>query len=366
MGNAVVAAASAATVAACGRGRGGPQAAGSAAVVTGERVRWRLASSFPRGLDTLFGAAEVLARRVGELSGGQFEIKVHAAGEIVPALEVLEAVKLHSVDLAHTAGYYFTGKNPAFAFDTCVPFGMTVREQEAWLLKGGGLEKVRALYADFGAVSFPGGNTGVQMGGWFKREVGSAADLKGMKVRIPGLGGEVMSRLGATVQVLAGGDIFPALERGAIDATEWVGPYDDEKLGFHKLTKNYYFPGWWEPGASLSFVVNQRAWEKLPAAYKSIFEISAAEAARNMQLEYDHKNPEALKRLLADGVRLLPFPKDVMEAAEEASRALLQEFAAKDATYRAIHDHWSAARASLHGWFSTAELAYTKFVLRGG
>ncbi len=349
----------------CSRGKaGGPAPQGSAAVVTGERVRWRLASSFPRGLDTLFGASEVLAKRVGELSGGQFEIKVHAAGEIVPPLEVLDAVKQHSVDLAHTAGYYFTGKNPAFAFDTCVPFGMTVRQHEAWLLKGGGLEKLRGLYADFGAVSFPGGNTGVQMGGWFKREIRSVEDLKGLKIRIPGLGGEVMSRLGATVQVLAGGDIFPALERGAIDATEWVGPYDDEKLGFHKVAKLYYYPGWWEPGPALSFVVNQKAWEKLPAAYKSVFELAAAEASRDMQLEYDHKNPPALSRLLEGGVRLEPFSDDVMKAAEEVSRTLLSDLAAKDPAYRGVFEHWDAARKSMNRWFGTAELAYTRFALR--
>ena len=335
-----------------------------AAVVTGKKVRWRLASSFPRGLDTLFGASEVLAKRVKALSGGQFEIKVHAAGEIVPALEVLDAVQQKSVDVAHTASYYFTGKNPALAFDTCVPFGMTARQHDAWLMKGGGLEKIRKLYADFKVLNFPGGQTGVQMGGWFKKEIASVEDLKGLKIRIPGLGGQVMSKLGATVQVLAGGDIFPALERGAIDATEWVGPYDDEKLGFHKVAKLYYYPGWWEPGPALTFLVNQKAWDSLPAAYKEIFELAAVEASRDMVVSYDQKNPEALARLVKGGVQLKPFTDDVMEAAEKASTELLNELAAKDAGTKAIYEHWNAARKSMASWFGTAELAYMKFAFR--
>ncbi|MDX1382459.1 MAG: ABC transporter substrate-binding protein, partial [Thermoanaerobaculia bacterium] len=212
---------------ACG---GGGEGAAGPAVHTRSRVRWRLASSFPRGLDTMFGAAEMIAARVEALTEGQFTIRAYPDPELVPGLQVLDAVQQGTVQVGHTASYYFTGKNPTLAFDTAMPFGFNARGQIAWLYEGGGLELMREVYADFNILNFPGGNTGTQMGGWFNREVNAASDLQGLKMRIPGLGGEVMNRLGATVQVLAGSDIYPALERGAIDATEWVGPYDDEKL----------------------------------------------------------------------------------------------------------------------------------------
>jgi TRAP-type mannitol/chloroaromatic compound transport system substrate-binding protein len=297
---------------------------------------------------------------VAGLTGNAFQIKVHAAGEIVPGLEVLDAVQSGSVDLGHTASYYFTGKNPALVFDTCVPFGLTSRQHAAWLLQGGGLELLRSVFADFNVLNFPGGNTGAQMGGWFRREVGSIADLRGLKMRIPGMGGQVMTRLGATVQVLAGGDIFPALERGAIDATEWVGPYDDEKLGFHKITKLYYYPGWWEPGPALTTIVNRQAWERLPASYQQAFEVAAIESSVHMQTSYDFKNAPALKRLLDAGVQLKAFPNDVLVAAHRASKELLQE-QAKDATFRKVFDSWGKARSDMFRWFGTAELGYQRF-----
>lgn len=327
-------------------------------------VRWRLASSFPRGLDTLFGSAEVLADRVAAMSEGRFQIRAHPAGEIVPGLQVLDAVQQDTVQVAQTASYYFIGKNPALAFDACVPFGLTARQQQAWLHEGGGLDLMRGIFADFGVLSFPAGNTGAQMGGWFKNQIQSLDDLKGLKMRIPGLGGAVMSRLGVTVQVLAGGDIFPALERGAIDATEWVGPYDDEKLGFHKVVRNYYYPGWWEPGPSLSFYVNREAWSRLPAVYQEIFTTAAREAETTMQARYDAKNPPALARLLADGVQLRPFPDDVMRAAQRTAFELMEEEAARDATYRRVYEEWNSFRKNAFDWFGTAELAYASYAFR--
>jgi len=329
---------------------------------TNPKVQWRLASSFPRSLDTIFGGAEVLAERVAAMSGDNFKIQLYSAGEIVPGLQVMDAVQQGSVQVGHTASYYYTGKNPALAFDACVPFGLTARQQNAWLLEGGGLELMRGLFSDFNIVNFPAGNTGAQMGGWFKREVTTADDLKGLKIRIPGLGGEVMSRLGATVQVLAGGDIYPALERGAIDATEWVGPYDDEKLGFYKVAKLYYYPGWWEPGPSLSYLVNKDAWQKLPVTYQEIFTAAAAQSAVAMQTRYDQKNPAALARLLENGVVLKPFSPEIMKASRDTSLALLEEQASADATYRKIYDHWKKSRAEQFRWFGTAELAYSQFM----
>ena len=217
-------------------------------VVTGPRISWRLASSYPTSLDILHGADVLLADRVAALTGGRFTIRVFPPGELVPPLQVMDAVQAGTVHLGHTADYYYIGKNPALAFGTSIPFGLNARQQTAWLKYGGGLELLRGIYSDFGMISFPFGNTGVQFGGWFRTPVETLADLNGLRMRIPGLAGEIMSRLGVTVQVLGGPDIYPALERGAIDAAEWVGPYDDEKLGFHEIAKNYYAPGWWEPG----------------------------------------------------------------------------------------------------------------------
>lgn len=331
------------------------------AVHTAPTLRWRLASSFPRSLDTIFGGAEVLAQRLDAMTDGRFQVRPYPAPELVPPLEVMDAVQQGTVQIGHTASYYFIGKNPALAFDTCVPFGLTARQQTAWLMEGGGLGLVHELFADFNIISFPAGNTGTQMGGWFKREIGGAEDLRGLKIRIPGLGGEVMSRLGATVQVLGGGDIYPALERGAIDATEWVGPYDDAKLGFHKVAKYYYYPGWWEPGPSLTYQIHRPAWDALPKSYQEIFEVAAAESAMVMQARYDQRNPPALRELLAEGVEIRKFSDDLLQAARKTSFEMLEEQAAADATYRKIYEAWKTARRDAYRWFGTAELAYASF-----
>jgi TRAP-type mannitol/chloroaromatic compound transport system substrate-binding protein len=218
-------------------------------------VRWRLASSFPKSLDTIYGGAEVLSKRVSAITGGKFQISVHAAGELMPAFGVVDALQGGSIECSHTASYYFVGKNKAFGFETTLPFGLNQRQQNAWLYYGGGEDLVRDFMKDFNIISFPGGNTGVQMGGWFKKEIKQTSDLKGLKMRIPGIGGEVMARLGAVPQNIPGGDIYPALEKGTIDAAEWVGPYDDEKLGFYKIAPHYYYPGWWE--SNLVLVLRQ-------------------------------------------------------------------------------------------------------------
>lgn len=349
--------AAAGVLSACGGESGGE----GPAVQTRRRVMWRLASSFPRGLDTIFGAADTLSARVAALTDDMFQIRVYPAGELVPGLQVLDAVQQGTVQAGHSASYYYTGKNPALAFDAAVPFGLTVRGHNAWLLHGGGLERMREVFADFNIINFPGGNTGAQMGGWFRRPIQSVQDLRGLKMRIPGLGGEVMSRLGVAVQVLPGGDIYPALERGAIDGTEWVGPYDDEKLGFYKVAKNYYYPGWWEPGPALSFYVNQSAWNQLPKSYQQAFEAASREASLNMMAEYDAKNPPALKRLLGQGIQLQRFPDDLMTAALRESTALVEEQAAANAQYAAIYEPWKQWRGDTYRWFGTADQAYEQF-----
>jgi len=339
-----------------------PASAAPAAI--GQNVSWRLVSSFPRSLDTIFSAAEVLSERVAALTDNKFKITVHAAGEIVPGLEVLDAVQAGSVELAHTASYYFTGKNPALAFDATVPFGLNARQHLAWLNEAGGLDLIRGLYSDFKIISFPGGNTGAQMGGWFRKEVNTVADLKGLRMRIPGLGGQVMSRLGTTVQVLAGGDIYPALERGAIDATEWVGPYDDEKLGFYKVAKLYYYPGWWEPCAGLSCLVNTSAWAKLPKEYQQVFETAASQAGVVVQNRYDARNGPALTRLLQQGVKLMRYSDDILKAARTASEELFAEQAAKEAAYKKVFEHWDKTRKEMFSWFGTTERAYADFAFQ--
>ena len=347
-------------VAACGAG-GDSSEGGAPAVQTAQRVTWRLASSFPRGLDTIFGANEHLAEQVSAMTGGAFQIRVYPAGELVPALQVMDAAQQGTVQVAQSASYYFTGKNQALAFDAGVPFGMTARQQDAWLNEGGGMEIIRELFADFNIISFPAGNTGGQMGGWFRREVSNLQDLRGLKMRIPGLGATVMDRLGVTVQVLAGGDIYPALERGAIDATEWVGPYDDEKLGLHQAAQYYYYPGWWEPSASMSYQVNMDAWNALPTSYQEVFKVAARSSARAMMTSYDAKNPAALRRLIEGGTQLRPFSTDIMAAAQASTEEVLEEFAAADATYRRVYDHWRDFRDASFQWFGTAEAAYASF-----
>ena len=324
-------------------------------------VKWRLASSFPKSLDTIFGGAEQLSKRVANLTQGKFQIRVFAGGEIVPGLQVLDAVQQGTVQCGHTAGYYYVGKNKAFAFDTALPFGMTARQQNAWYYYGGGLPLLREFYKDYGIVNFPGGNTGTQMGGWFRKPINSLADLKGVKMRIPGIGGEIMARLGVVPQSLPGGDIYPALEKGTIDAAEWVGPYDDEKLGLYKVAKHYYYPGWWEVGVTLSFLINSKEWEKLPDLYKEAFEVAAAEANLHMLAEYDAKNPAALGRLLHGGAVLHPYPVDLMKAALKVAHEIYDEEAAKNPAFKKIYEPWKRFRNDEFQWFRIAESTYDSF-----
>ena len=292
------------------------------------------------------------------MSGGTFEIRVSPAGELVPALQVLDAVQQRTVEVGQSASYYFLGKNPALAFDTCIPFGMTARQQTAWLREGGGLELLREIFADFSVVNFVAGNTGAQGGGWWREPLSGLSDLRGRKMRIPGLGGEVMSALGVNVQLIPGGEIYTSLERGALDAAEWVGPYDDEKLGFHRVCDYCYYPGFWEPGPSLSVYVNQEAWASLSAEHKAIFEAGCRAASDAMQERYDARNPPALARLVEGGTQFLPFPDDIMQAAREASEQLVAEKVAADETYRRVHASWDQFRQDSFRWFGMAELAY--------
>lgn len=327
-------------------------------------VKWRMASSYTPSLDTVYGGSEFFVERVKQLTEGRFEIALSAAGEIVPGLEVLDAVQQGTVQAGHTNSYYYRGKNEALAFDTAVPFGFNYRQQNAWLYEGGGLELIHELLSDFNIISFPGGSTGTQMGGWWNKEVNSAADLQGVNMRIPGLGGVVMERLGVNVQNLAGGEIFQALQLGTIDAAEWVGPYDDEKLGLNKAAKIYYYPGWWEPASQYSFYFNLDEWNQLPDLYKYALQSAAAETHSNIMARYDARNPGALKSLLDQGVELKRFTDELMTAGRKASFDLYEELAAKDATYNKIYTAWKDFRTGSNRWFATSELGYTDFAFK--
>jgi TRAP-type mannitol/chloroaromatic compound transport system substrate-binding protein len=326
-------------------------------------LRWKMATSWPTSLKTLYGAAEMVAKRVDEMTNGRFTIQVFSAGEIVPGLEVLDAVQQGTVECGHSASYYYIGKNPALAFGTCVPFGLNAQQQNAWLHQGGGLELMHKLYADFNTIAFPAGNTGVQMGGWFKREVNTVDDLKGLKMRIPGLGGQVLNRLGVNVQVLPGGEIFLALDRGAIDAAEWVGPFDDEKLGLNKAAQFYYYPGWWEPGSSFDLQINLKAWNGLPTEYQEILKAAAEEANINCLATYDSENPQALKRLIESGTQLRAYSPEIMQAAQTQAFELYEENASKDATFREIYQQWQQFRENIYQWHAVSEYSYGNFAV---
>ena len=326
-------------------------------------VNWRMAASWPKSLDTLYGGADLISRRVAAATGGKFNIKVFAAGEIVGGLQVLDAVQNGTVECGHTATYYYFGKDPTFAFSCAIPFGMNARQQNAWMYHGGGLELMREFFKEYNIIHFPAGNTGCQMGGWFRKPINKVADLKGLKMRIGGTGGLPLTKLGVVPQQIAGGDIYPALEKGTVDAAEWVGPYDDEKLGFAKVAKYYYYPGWWEGGPELDLLVNIKAWESLPAEYKAILEAACAEANVWMVAKYDALNPDALKRLLASGVKLQPFSNEIMAACYKASAEVYDEFATKNPKFKKVYDSWKKFRNEQNQWFAVAESRFDNFMI---
>jgi len=322
-----------------------------------------MATSWPKSLDTIYGGAETFSQRVQEMTDDRFVITPFAGGELVPGLQVLDAVQSGTVQCGHTASYYYVGKNPALAFGTTVPFGLTAQQQNAWLYNAGGLEAMQKLYADFNIINFPAGNTGAQMGGWFKRQINTISDLKGLKMRIPGLGGKVMASLGVNVQVLPGGEIFLALDRGALDAAEWVGPYDDEKLGLNKAAQYYYYPGWWEPGPSFDFLVNRSEWQKLPKEYQEILKTAAYESNLGMLAKFDALNGQALQRLVDGGTQLIAYSPEIMQAAQKAAFELYEQSASQDGTFKQIYEDWQKFRDQVYGWNRINELSFTSFAL---
>jgi len=332
------------------------------AVVGAPEVRWRLASSFPKALDTIFGASEVFAKMVSDATGGKFTISTHPAGELVPPFGVVDAVQNGTVECAHTAPYYFYGKDPTFSFDCAVPFGLNARQQTAWLYEGNGMKLMREFYAQYNIVNFPMGSTGAQMGGWYRKEIKGLAELKGLKMRISNLAGAIVSQLGVVPQTIPGGEIYTALEKGTIDAVEWVGPYDDEKLGFNKVAPFYYYPAWWEGGSQLSLYVNSKAYEALPADYKAILAAAASHAHVVMLARYDARNPDALKRLVGGGAKLRPMPRPIMDASFKIANEIYADLSAKNANWKKVYEDWSKFRGDQVLWFRVAEREFDNFM----
>ena len=349
-----------------GAGLAGVLAAGVAPAVVHAQtaLRWRLTSAFPKSLDTLYGAADTFAKKVKDMTGGKFEISVHAAGELVPTAGLVDAVQNGTVEMGHTAPYYYFGKNDAFALGCAIPFGLNSRQMTAWQYDGNGLKLMREFYANYGFLHFPMGNTGAQMGGWYRKEIKSLADLKGLKFRVGGFGGKVAERIGVVPQNIPGGEIYQALEKGTIDAAEWVGPYDDLKLGFYKVAQNYAYPGYWEGGPQLDLHVNTKAYEGLSAEYKAIVQAASTFAHVNMQAQYDAWNPGALKDLVSKGAKLFAFPAAVMSAAFKESQALYSELNNSNPAWKKIYTDYAAFRRDQNLWFRFTESTFDNFMQR--
>ncbi|MEW6705290.1 MAG: TRAP transporter substrate-binding protein [Pseudomonadota bacterium] len=347
-----------------GAGLAGVLAAGVApAIVQAQaNIRWRLASSFPKSLDTIYGGGEVFAKKVAELTGGKFQISVHAGGELMPPFGVVDGVQNGTVECAHTVPYYFFGKDDTFTLGAAIPFGLNARQMNAWMFEGNGLKLMREFYRGYNMINFPCGNTGAQMAGWYRKEIKSVADVKGLKMRIGGFAGKVLERLGGVPQNIPGGEIYQALEKGTIDAAEWVGPYDDQKLGFNKVAPFYYYPGWWEGGPQIDVFINQKAYDGLSPEYKAAIEMAATYAHIDMAAKYDAKNPVALKQLVASGTKLARFPKDVLDAAFKESQALYSELAGKNPKWKKVYEDFANFRRDQNLWFRFAEAGFDDFM----
>jgi TRAP-type mannitol/chloroaromatic compound transport system substrate-binding protein len=324
-------------------------------------IQWQMPTSWTASMPVLLGAAEHFAKRVGELTEGRMQITAAPGGQIVPGLQVYEAIENGTTPIGHTAAFYWVGRDPAWAIGTGIPFGLTTAQQNAWIYAGGGQALLDEFFAEQGIVAFAAGNTTNQAGGWFKRELNSIADLQGLKMRIPGLGGEVMTRLGVSTQQIAGGEIFQALSTGTIDAAEFTNPVDEEKMGLNKAAEFYYMPSWWEPGISLHTFINKSEYDKLPDQYKSAIQAAAAEANVRSMGQYDAENAAALKRMVDGGTKLRYYNDEILAAAQAASFELYGELQSSSPAFAKIFPQWNEFRKQVISWHSTNEMRYMTF-----
>ena len=351
-------------ITAAGLGAIGTAVAAPAIAQSAPEIKWRLASSFPKSLDTIYGGSEVFAKAVAEATDNKFQIQVFGPGEIAPAFGVLDVVQAGTVEMFQTALYYFWGKDPTFCFGTAVPFGLNSRQANAWMYHGGGGELYNEFLKGYNVIAFPGGNTGTQMGGWFRKEINTVDDFKGLKMRVAGFAGAVLSKLGVVPTAVPAADIYPSLEKGTIDACEFVGPYDDIKLGFNKVAPYYYYPGWWEGGAMVHLGINLDKFNALPKQYQAIVKSCAAYANVDMQAKYDAVNPAALKQLVTSGTKLRPFPQPVMEASYKAAVETYAELNAKNPAFKKLYDSFVAFREDEYLWWQVADYNYDNFMIR--
>jgi TRAP-type mannitol/chloroaromatic compound transport system substrate-binding protein len=318
-----------------------------------------MVTTWPPGFPVLGEGAEMFAKWVKELSDDRFHVQVYGGGELVPPLEAFDAVSQGTVEAGHGAAYYWAGKSSATQFFTSIPFGMNAQQMNAWLYSGGGLRLWEEVYAHFDLIPFPAGNTGVQMGGWFNREINSVKDIKGLKMRIPGLGGKVIAKAGGAAVLSAGGEIYTNLERGVIDATEWVGPYHDYLMGFYKAAKYYYYPAWHEPGSVLEIFINKKAFEKLPEDLKKVIKASAAKSNVWMLSEFESKNNTYLQKLLKEEkVNLKRFPDEVLKTFKKYSKEVIEEVISKDPMSKKVFQSFSSFQKDISQWAKVSEEAY--------
>jgi TRAP-type mannitol/chloroaromatic compound transport system substrate-binding protein len=353
------------TAGAAGAGGAAASLAAPAIAQSAPEIQWRMPTSWPKSLlETLQGSAEYFAKLVAEGTDGKFQIRAIPGGEAqIPPLEVSEAVMLGTVEACHTAPYYMWNRDPTFAFACAVPFGLNGRMQNAWWLEGGGEAMMNTFYAKYNIYGLLAGNTMAQMGGWFRKEINTIDDLKGVKMRIAGFAAAVISKLGVATQQLPASDILQALEKGTIDAAEWIGPHDDEKLGMHKVAKFYYYPGWWEGGAMVHVQVNKEKWEGLPKTYKAVMRAAAAQAHNQLVGRYDTLNPIALKKLLAAGTQLRPFSENIMDACFKAANEVYAEIGAKNEDFKKHWESIKAFRADQYLWLQLADQAYDNYMV---
>lgn len=322
---------------------------------------WKMVTTWPPNFPIFQEGIEHLSKDIEQMSNGRLKIQVFAGGELVPPLQTFDAVSQGTVQMGHGASYYWAGKVPAAQFMAAVPFGMTAKGVNAWFYSGGGIELWNEIYDPFGVVAFPAGNTGVQMGGWFNKKIESVEDLKGLKMRIPGLGGKVLAKAGGTPVLMAGGEIYTALERGTIDATEWVGPFHDERLGLYRAAKYYYYPGWHEPGTALELIVNKQAWSELPADLQKIIEIAARASNQWMYSEFEGRNLTALRKLKTENnVEVIEYPADVLKELKRLTTEALKEEAEKDPTFKKVYEAYSKFQADNDAWSDLSDNPYSR------